>query len=121
MARVTHFEIPADNVDRAQKFYSAVFGWEFSQWGEEQYWMIKTGDDEKPGINGGLAPRMNPPLPVVNTADVENIDETIEKVKANGGKITMEKMAVPGIGWLIYFMDTEGNLHGAMQVDSNAK
>src|SRR5213078_3335736 len=58
MARVIHFEIHAENPDRAVKFYKDLFGWEFTKWdGPQPYWLIKTGPDGQPGINGGMVPR----------------------------------------------------------------
>ena len=120
MARIVHFEIPVDDAERASRFYSNVFGWEFSRWGDQEYWLIKTGEQGTPGIDGGLTKRTDPPQPVVNTIDVDDIDAAAEKIKANGGTIVVEKSAIPTIGWLIYFKDTEGNLHGAMQNDPNA-
>ena len=59
MPRIVHFDIPSDNPERAQKFYSQVFGWKFDKWnGPMEYWMVNTGDDKQPGINGGLGKRM---------------------------------------------------------------
>ncbi len=63
MAKVVHFEIHADDVERAKAFYTAVFGWEFEDWGhvvDSVYWGILTGPDEEPGINGGLLQRPVP-------------------------------------------------------------
>ena len=58
MPRVVHFEIHAETPERAMEFYSGVFGWEFSKWeGTQDYWLITTGPDEEPGINGGLVRR----------------------------------------------------------------
>ena len=121
MAKVMHFEIPVENADRASKFFTEVFDWEITQWGEEKYWMAKTGEEDEPGIHGALIQRTDPPQPLVNTVGVDNVDETAAKVKAAGGTIVVEKMAVPTVGWLIYFLDTEGNIHGAIQMDPNAQ
>lgn len=129
MARVGHFEIHADSPERAIAFYSSVLGWEFIKWsGEWDYWMIKTGPDEEPGINGGLMRRVGDRSQLgqavnayVCTAMVTSLDETIASVEKNGGTIALPKMPVPGIGWLAYFHDTEGNIFGTMQNDPNAK
>ncbi len=126
-ARVAHFEIHAANPQRAIEFYTKTLGWEFNQWGDQPYWLIKTGPAETPGIDGGLLPRRGDD-PVegqavnayVCTVMVEALDETIATVTANGGSIALPKMAVPTIGWLAYFKDTEGNIFGAMQNDPNA-
>jgi predicted enzyme related to lactoylglutathione lyase len=129
MARVGHFEIHSDDPKRAIAFYSGVLGWEFIQWsGGWEYWMIKTGPAEEPGIDGGLLPRRGdrPQLgqavnAYVCTAMVASLDETTAAVEKHGGTIALPKMPVPGVGWLAYFHDTEGNIFGAMQQDPNAK
>lgn len=132
MARVGHFEIHADDPQRAIAFYGTLFGWEFNKWGEEgggpEYWLITTGPAEEPGINGGLMKRMGDrpqPGQAVNayvcTTMVASLDETIAAVDANGGHIALAKMPVPGIGWLAYFTDPEGNIFGAMQADAGAQ
>ena len=128
MARITHFEIHADNPARAIAFYNGIFGWEFTQWGGQEYWLIKTGPPEEPGIDGGLLPRRGPRPELgqavnayVCTATVESLDKTIADVDAHGGKIALAKMPVPGVGWLAYFHDPEGNIFGAMQNDPNAQ
>jgi hypothetical protein len=122
MPRPIHFEIPAENPQRAIGFYSNVFGWKFDKWdGPMDYWIIVTGDASEPGINGGLMPRRDPNQPCVNTVNVENLDQTIETVLANGGSMALPKMPVPGIGWLAYCKDTEGHIFGMMQNDPSAK
>lgn len=128
MARIAHFEIHADNPARAIAFYNGIFGWEFMQWGGQEYWLIKTGPPEEPGIDGGLLPRRGarPELgqavnAYVCTATVESLDKTITDVDAHGGTIALAKMPVPGVGWLAYFHDPEGNIFGAMQNDPNAQ
>ncbi|MEZ4729668.1 MAG: VOC family protein [Caldilineaceae bacterium] len=125
MSRVVHFEIHAENPQRAIKFYETVLGWQFSQWGGQDYWLITTGPKEQPGIDGGLVPRRGlidgeAVIAYVCTIDVSSLDETITAVEANGGAIALPKMPVPGVGWLAYFKDTEGNVFGAMQADPQA-
>ncbi|NIM19690.1 MAG: VOC family protein [Candidatus Latescibacteria bacterium] len=122
MPRPVHFEIPADNVDRAANFYRQVFDWELQKWeGPMEYWLVNTGPSDQPGINGGLMPRQNPGQLVVNTIDVPDIDEFQAKIEKNGGEIVVPKMAVPGVGWTLYFKDTEGNIFSLMQEDLSAK
>lgn len=128
MSRVVHFEIHAHDPNRAVKFYSDVFGWEFKQWGSENYWLIMTGPEGTPGINGGLFKRMGDPPPPTNpvsayvcTVDVDNIDKALVQVMSKGGQVAVPKQAVPGVGWLAYCKDTEDNLFGLMQNDPNAK
>jgi predicted enzyme related to lactoylglutathione lyase len=119
--RVVHFEIDAKKPATAIAFYKKVFGWKIEKWqGPVDYWLIMTGKDE-PGIDGGLSERTGAKPATVNTIDVPSIDGFIKKVKANGGKITRKKGAVPGVGWLAYFKDPEGNLWGMMQNDPSAK
>lgn len=128
MNRVVHFEIHAANLDRMQQFYSAVFGWKITDLGAQMggYRMVETGQtaasDKWPGINGGLTPRHGD-LPAsgqslnayVCTISVDALDAYIEKVLAAGGSMALDKMEVPGVGWLAYCKDIEGNIFGMMQ------
>ena len=126
MNRVVHFEIHAENPDKAVKFYSEVFGWKFYKWdGPMEYWMITTGEDDSPGINGGMMRREGPidgeaVIAYVCVIEVKNIDEITSSVSANGGKIVVPKTAIPGIGWSVYCKDTEGNIFGMMEDDPEA-
>lgn len=128
MNRVVHFEIHAKDLDGAQKFYGEIFGWKITDLGPQMgnYRMVSTGEDEAgaqwPGINGGITPRMgNPPSggePVnafVCTITVDDVDSFIQKVKGAGGSIALDKMQVPGVGWLVYAKDPEGNIFGMLQ------
>ena len=54
MSRVVHFEIHAGDPERAVGFYTKILGWKFERWGTEEYWLITTGPDSQPGINGGF-------------------------------------------------------------------
>jgi len=121
MPRPIHFEIPAENPDRAIAFYQSVFGWTFQKWdGPMPYWLITTGPASEPGINGGLMPRRDPAQPCVNTVGVADIDESLATVAAHGGVCVVPKMPVPGVGWLAYCKDTEGHIFGMMQADAAA-
>jgi uncharacterized protein len=128
MSRVIHFELYAEDPERVIRFYTALFGWEFSKWaGPMDYWLIKTGPEGEPGINGGLTGRRGPgPLEgqavnaYVCTVSVPSVDESTAKITANGGQIALPKMAIPGIGWLAYGKDTEGNIFGVMNSDPTA-
>jgi hypothetical protein len=123
MPRPVHFEIPADNPEALIGFYQTVFGWTAQKWdgGGMPYWLITTGPDSEPGINGGVLPRQHANQPCVNTISVSNVDESLATVTANGGKLALPKMAVPGVGWLAYATDPEGHIFGMMQPDTNAK
>jgi len=121
MSRVVHFEVMADDPARAVQFYQNVFGWEISKWdGPEDYWLITTGADDQPGINGGIAKSQGAAM-AVNTVDVTSVDEFVKKVEANGGKVALPKMPVPGVGYLAYCQDTEGVLFGIMEADPSAQ
>ena len=120
MPRVVHFEIPADNNERAIKFYSTVFGWKIEQFPPTEYWIATTGEDNKPGINGAIMPRGKDKC-VINTIDVPSVDAFIDLIKKNGGKILQPKTTIPGIGYFAYFQDTEGNKLGIMESDMSAK
>ena len=121
MPRVVHFEFAADNPERAVKFYAQVFGWKIQKWeGPQDYWLVNTGDDKQPGINGGLM-RPQGPQRVVNVVDVPSVDEFTGKIAKSGGKVVVPKMPIPGVGYLAYCQDTEGNTFGIMQADQNAK
>lgn len=121
MPRVIHFEIPADDAGRASRFYEQALGWKITKWdGPMDYWFIETGDPSQPGIDGGLMVRNTPEEVVVNTVDVDDVDAYVGRVTAAGGSVVMTKHAIPGVGWLAYVKDTEGNLFGLMQGDESA-
>ncbi len=121
MNRVIHFEINADEPERAIKFYDTVFGWKTNKWeGEFDYWLVNTGEDADPGINGGIMKRQDQQS-IVNTIGVDSVDEYLEKIVEAGGEVVMGKTPVPGIGYSAYIKDTEGNVVGLMQEDTSAK
>jgi predicted enzyme related to lactoylglutathione lyase len=120
MPRPVHFEIPADDPARAAAFYGDVFGWQFTKWdGPMEYWLIGTGEGS-PGIDGGMMKRRGPAESVVNTIDVPSVDDYTSKVESKGGTVVVPKMAVPGIGYMAYCTDPEGNMFGIMQSDPGA-
>ena len=128
MSRVVHFEIHAADPERAVAFYEQVFEWTITKWeGPVPYWLVKTGDEGERGIDGGLMIRQGPPpeegQPVnayVCTMDVPDVDAFLQRVSKAGGTIAVPKMPVPGIGWMAYVKDTEGNIFGMMQNDPSA-
>ena len=126
MARVIHFEVHAEQPERAIRFYKELFGWEFKKWeGPQPYWVITTGPDSQPGINGGLVPRRGTidgtaVIAYVCTVDTASVDDSVSKAQAGGGTVALPKMAIPGVGWLAYCKDTEGNIFGLMQADPKA-
>ena len=121
MSRVVHFEIPADDPERAIEFYQKVFKWKIDKWeGPIEYWLITTGPEDQPGIDGGLARREDPATGIENMIDVKDLDASLVDVEANGGQVIRPKMAVPGVGWMAYITDTEGNVFGLMKSDPDA-
>ena len=119
MPRVVHFEIPTTDPQKVMTFYSETFGWTFQKWdGPQEYWLITTGQDGQPGINGGLMQR---PGTVVNTIDVADLDATLATVTSKGGKICMPKFAIAGVGHVAYCEDPVGNMFGVMQADASAR
>ncbi|MFX1233730.1 MAG: VOC family protein [Promethearchaeota archaeon] len=122
MGRIVHFELNVKDVEKAKKFYEKVFDWEIKKWeGPIDYWLVMTGKESEPGIDGGLGFAEEDFPNIVNTIDVDDVDVVIKKIKNNGGKIIRPKHAVPGVGWLAYFEDPEGIVTGIMQEDPNAK
>ena len=126
MSRVVHFEIHADDPRRAANFYQEVFGWQIQKWdGPADYWLVTTGKPPEPGIDGAILQRQGPingdaVIAYVCTVDVASVDDTIAKITSLGGTIALPKDPVPGVGWLAYAKDTEGNIFGVMQSDHNA-
>ncbi len=122
MLRVIHFEMQADQPERAASFFKNVFGWKIEKWGgNEDYWLVQTGEDKEPGINGAIMRRTPMIGPTTNTISVPSVDEFAAKILANGGKIVAPKMPIPGVGYFAYCQDTEGNIFGIMQADPAAK
>jgi uncharacterized protein len=116
MPRVTHFELDADNPQRAIKFYQNVFGWEVERWADQPYWLVMTGDASEPGIDGAIRPR-TPGGSTTNTIEVTSVDEFLAKIVSAGGTIVEPKMTVPKVGVMAYCRDTEGNVFGIIQMD----
>lgn len=128
MNRPIHFEIHAENPVAAAAFYTSVFGWKIEKWAETDYWIVVTGDKAEPGISGGMLKRKgSAPLEgaavnaYVCTIEVASLADTREKILQAGGVEALQKMPVPGLGWLAYYKDPDGNLFGALENDPGAK
>jgi predicted enzyme related to lactoylglutathione lyase len=122
MPRPIHFDLTVDNPERAMNFYRDIFGWKFEKWnGPMEYWMVTTGDEKEPGINGGLSKRGQSAMPNMNTIGVSSVDKFSKMVQDNGGKVLMPKTPIPGIGWFATCQDTEGNIFGIIEEDRAAK
>ncbi len=122
MGRVVHFEIGADDPDRAAEFYRKAFGWEVSDWGGPlKYLLATTGPQEEPGINGAIMERQAGGQPVINSIAVESWEKGARDVLAAGGKVLMEKTPIPGMGYFAYCTDTEGNVFGIVEENPSAQ
>jgi uncharacterized protein len=126
---IVHFEIPADNTERAAKFYRELFGWKIEKWenpGGIEYWMVETTPtDEKGmplgrGVNGGMMPRMYPGQQPVNYVNVASVDAAVAKAQKLGAKLMMGKTPVPGMGWFAQLNDPEGNVIAVWETDPAA-
>ena len=116
-----HFEIPADNVKRAKKFYEKAFGWKISDPWNMNYFFVETKKKGEEGINGGLMQRKEPRQPFMNYIGVASIDASLKKVKSAGGTICMPKTEIgSNMGWIAAFQDTEGNVMGFHQMPDPA-
>jgi predicted enzyme related to lactoylglutathione lyase len=118
--KIDFFVVHSDDVARARKFYENVFGWRFQPWGPPDFFLISTGAPDDPGIGGGLQKRHalvegKAPLCYECTISVLDIDATAAAVVAAGGKIIMPKCEIPTVGFLIKFLDPEGNVVCAKQ------
>lgn len=118
--RITHFEIPADDLGRAKEFYGTTFGWQLNDMEGMDYTMVVTApvDDQQmptePGaINGGMHKRASdmPTSPVI-TITVDSLDDALKKVEAGGGSVVRPRQEIPGMGAFAYFKDPEGNTLG---------
>jgi predicted enzyme related to lactoylglutathione lyase len=122
MSRVAHFDIVVRDIDRAKQFYSDVFGWKFDKWdGPMDYWLITTGDQSKPGINGGMSVGEPNLTGGQLTVDVESVDAVADLARSNGGAVVREKHAVQGVGYMVEIADPGGNAFGAMEEDDSAR
>jgi uncharacterized protein len=129
VARVVHFEIQADDLERARAFYAAAFGWTFTDWSQvtgSPYLGVTTGEGT-PGIDGGMLQRPAPaPAPeqgtnaFVCTIEVDDFDAVAARIVEAGGQVALPKYALPGMAWQGYFLDTEGNTIGIHQPDPSA-
>ncbi len=128
---IVHFEIPADDPERAAKFYRELFGWTVNKFEGSgaagmEYWMVQTvptdagGMPVRPGVNGGLMRRMYPGQPPVNYVSVENVDDFVRRAERLGAMVLMAKTPVPGMGWFAQMKDPEGNVVAVWELDPSA-
>ncbi len=119
MATIVHFEIPADDIERAKKFYTELFGWEIKKDPAMDYYIINT-TGEKP-VDGGMMKRQHPQQQIINYIDVSCVDEYSAEVEKLGGKVVFPKTAVPGMGYFAVCLDTENNAFGLWETNKDAK
>lgn len=122
---IMHFEIPADDVERAKQFYERVFGWKIEAYpmppGQE-YWGVTAKDANDQGINGGMMKRQMPGQPFTNYVTVDSIDVMIPTVQSHGGRVALPKQEIGGgMGWIAAFIDPENNLVGLHQPGPNVQ
>jgi predicted enzyme related to lactoylglutathione lyase len=112
--KLVHFELPAQDTDRAKKFWSGVFGWEFgdSAMPGMEYYMVRTGEDQGGAIYSDDKSGMKVYF------DTDDIDASIAKVRDGGGK-TEDKQPIPNVGWFTHCTDTEGNSFSLFQSDDS--
>ncbi len=126
MNTISYFEIQASDPAKLVAFYKIVFGWDFVK--DDlipipYYRMTSTS-----GIMGAILQRpvATPPIGGGTNAftcsvQIASFDETAQKIMQNGGRVAMEKFAVPGRCWQGYFLDSDNNVFGLYQPDENAK
>ena len=124
--RLTHFAIYTDDLERAKKFYRQVFQWGFASFGSPDFLQIKDRDTEAGELIGALQSGKFSPLQekitgLECTIGVENVDETIRRIQNGGGEVLLPKTAIPYVGWITKFLDTEGNLLCAMEYNTAAR
>jgi Predicted enzyme related to lactoylglutathione lyase len=119
--RIVWFEVPADNAERARKFYTSLFGWKIKKFpAMTDYWHIDTGgSDDSP--DGGMMKRMHPQQQITNYISVPSVDKGAAKVEKLGGEICKAKTAVPGMGYFVICKDTEGNTFALWEVNDDAE
>ncbi len=118
--RPTHFAIYTDDISRAQNFYGNVFGWEFNSYGPPDFLQIKADGKDLIGALQGrnYSPISDKVIGFECTIAVTDIDAIEELIKDNGGRVVLPKTEIPRVGWIIKFLDTEGNLVCAMQYNT---
>ncbi|MCC6514993.1 MAG: VOC family protein [Chitinophagales bacterium] len=121
MNRVVNFDFPTDNPENAKHFFSEIFGWKFTEWLNEEYWLIETGDKHKQGINGSMIRRRHEQQMSSIMVQVENIDLVLSRIQAEGGEVVFPKKVVPKVGYIAYFKDPENNVICIMEFDVSAK
>ena len=122
MPRISYLDFSADEPDRAVNFYRKVFDWQINKWdGPREFWEIKTGESDEPGIDGGLSKRERIGEWITPFINIKSIEQYISKIESNGGKIIQPKTAIPTIGYTLLFKDTESNTIGLFEENKQAQ
>jgi uncharacterized protein len=119
---IVHFDLPASNPEKLSQFYSSLFGWQFTKYGDQPYWLIATKDAKNPTQEsmGGMYKREDQPEHgVINYFLVKNIDESIAKAKSLGARVISEKTEIPQVGWSAALKDPENNTFAFFQANLN--
>jgi predicted enzyme related to lactoylglutathione lyase len=111
--RPTHFEFYSADPEASVEFLAKVFGWRAERWGDQEYWLIDTG--EGPGINGAVARAGDEGPRTLNTCDVEDLDAAIEAIEIGGGKLLTEVMELEGVGRWVQVEGPGGEEFGLME------
>lgn len=120
MSRVVHFEILADDPEKVAEFYKEALGWEVMTWdGPQAYWMVTTGDEKSPGINGAIMGK-HFEQSVINTVQVESLEDAAAQIERCGGERVTEANEIPEAGIHSYFKDPAGTLFGVLQPKEGA-
>lgn len=132
-AAIVHFEIQVSDFGMAKKFYSQIFGWKIEKWEGTDFYGVWTGRSKYPngsvvGLDGGLERKeklTSQKETILNaflcTIEIENIDDTLKKIKTHDGKIIKEKYAFPKVGWMALCTDPDGNQFSLIQNDITAE
>lgn len=114
MPTIVHFDVPAEDLERASKFYTDLFGWKIERMpGPMEYYGIMTEDlNGRPALSGGMGPKQPGDVGMVNYVGVDSVERYIKKVEKAGGKVLMPRTEVPGYGFLAVCVDPEGNKFG---------
>ncbi|MGN6628469.1 MAG: VOC family protein [Candidatus Nitrosocosmicus sp.] len=132
MPTIVHFEIPSDDIQRSKRFYNELFGWTIEKFQDTannmpedmEYYIITTTDDKgNKSLRGGMLKRQDiqQQQGITNYIDVKSIDEYSAKVEKLGGKVVVQKMSVPGMGYFAMCLDTENNSFAIWETNSSAK
>lgn len=117
-APLRHFAINADDVPRARAFYEGVFDWTFTPWGPPDFFQSRSAGDGHLAALQARRDLMGQRMPGMEiTFGVDDIEATTRAIEAHGGKVLMAPFHIEGVGRLIFFQDTEGNIAGAMQYE----